>query len=305
MWKFSNLNSGCNHWPPDVGQQQLNPDSSVFPTYANTIGFFSRSSSTPFPGFGVQGGPLYLNSHFISPLNIQGFQRANGSSGLNASTPTKRFLVFDHSGDQISVKFSSVANPFQSLNPTLPSSTARYAYASNSHGSNKQAEMHEDTEEIDALLYSDSEFSFESEEASTGHSPLNMNEEVTIHPIPAKRRKLNVNHSAVDESLNETVSSARASNFPKTPSDDNADISYFDSGSNLDESDKEESIETIVKVLRSIIPGGDAMDAAAVLDEAILYLKSLKLQAKSLDATTANIYSLIPDLSLSNIISKS
>lgn len=296
MWKFSNLNSGYNLWPPDIGQQQLNPDSSIFQTYANTIGCFSGNSVIPFSGFGVQGSPLRLNSDFISPLNSQVFNPANSSSGMKASTPTKRLLVFDLSGDEKNLIFSSVANPFQTLNPTLPSSHASYAFASNSHASDEREEMHEDTKEIDALLYSDSEFSFDSKEASTGHSPLNMKdeEEVTSLPTPAKRRKLNLNYSAIDESLMDTASSAKASNSPKTPSDGNANISYVDSGSNLDdesrdEGDKQGRIQTIVKALRRIIPGGDAMDTDAVLDEAIRYLKFLKLQANSMDATTASI----------------
>ncbi|KAL0909059.1 hypothetical protein M5K25_023581 [Dendrobium thyrsiflorum] len=275
MWKFSYLNSGYNLRPPDVGQQQLNPDSLVFPTYTSTtIGCFTSNSITPFPG-----SPLNLNSEFISPLNSQVFKPASGSSRLNASTPAKRFIFYDHSGDQRSLIFSSVNNPFQSLNPTLPSSNASYAFASNSHASNKHEEMHEDTEEIDALLYSDSEFSFDSEEASTGHSPLNIKEEEVMVSIPPKRRKLDLNHhSSIDESLVDTASSARASNLQEIPSDDDADMSYVDSGSNHDESREEsgKQFQTIVKALRRIIPGGDSMDTVAVLDEAIRYLKSLK-----------------------------
>ncbi|XP_020685206.1 transcription factor bHLH143 [Dendrobium catenatum] len=290
MWKFSYLNLGYNVRPPDVGQQQLNPDSLLFPTYTSTtIGCFTSNSITPFPGLGVQGSPLNLNSEFISPLNSQVFNLASSSSRLNASTPAKRFLVYDHSGDQRSLIFSSVNNPFQTLNPTLPSSNASYAFASNSHSNNKHEEMHEDTEEIDALLYSDSEFSFDSEEASTGHSPLNMKEEEVMVSIPPKRRKLDPNHSSIDESLIDTASSAIASNFQEIPSDDDADMNYVDSGSNLDDESRDKQFQTIVKALRRIIPGGDAMDTAAVLDEAISYLKSLKPQANSLDATTASI----------------
>ncbi|KAI0495292.1 hypothetical protein KFK09_025442 [Dendrobium nobile] len=290
MWKFSYLNSGYNVRPPDVGQQQLNPDSLLFPTYTSTtIGCFTSNSITPFPGLGVQGSPLNLNSEFISPLNSQVFKPASSSSRLNASTPSKRFVVYDHSGDQRSLIFSSVNDPFQTLNPTLPSSNASYAFASNSHSNNKHEEMHEDTEEIDALLYSDSEFSFDSEEASTGHSPLNMKEEEVMVSIPPKRRKLDLNHSSIDESLIDTASSAIASNFQEIPSYDDADMNYVDCGSNLDDESRDKQFQTIVKALRRIIPGGDAMDTAAVLDEAISYLKSLKPQANSLDATTASI----------------
>ncbi|XP_078445834.1 transcription factor bHLH144-like [Wolffia australiana] len=45
---------------------------------------------------------------------------------------------------------------------------------------------------------------------------------------------------------------------------------------------KKEKMKKMVKKLRGIIPGGDQMDAPAVLDEAVKYLKSLKVQVKKL-----------------------
>ncbi|XP_020586613.1 LOW QUALITY PROTEIN: transcription factor SAC51-like [Phalaenopsis equestris] len=151
-----------------------------------------------------------------------------------------------------------------------------------------QEEMHEDTDEIDALLYSDSKFSFDSEEASTGHSPLNMNvKDVISSSIPAKRRKLNLDHSPIDESLIDTESQPQLP-ISMTKSDDNADISYVYSGNSVDGGDQER-IHTIINVLRKIIPDGEAMDDAALLDEAILYLSYLKLEANSLDAPTESI----------------
>ncbi|KAK8947101.1 hypothetical protein KSP39_PZI006398 [Platanthera zijinensis] len=58
---------------------------------------------------------------------------------------TKR-LPFKHSRDEKIVAFSSTTNPFDDFNPSSFPRIATSALASN--------EMHEDIEEIDALLYS-------------------------------------------------------------------------------------------------------------------------------------------------------
>ncbi|CAA7408440.1 unnamed protein product [Spirodela intermedia] len=45
---------------------------------------------------------------------------------------------------------------------------------------------------------------------------------------------------------------------------------------------KKERMKKMVKKLRGIIPGGEQMDTPAVLDEAVRYLKSLKVEVKKL-----------------------
>ncbi|KAG6487378.1 transcription factor bHLH144-like [Zingiber officinale] len=45
---------------------------------------------------------------------------------------------------------------------------------------------------------------------------------------------------------------------------------------------KREKMKKMVKTLKGIIPGGDRMDTPAVLDEAVKYLKSLKVEVKKL-----------------------
>uniref|UniRef100_A0A1D1YBB2 Transcription factor bHLH144 n=1 Tax=Anthurium amnicola TaxID=1678845 RepID=A0A1D1YBB2_9ARAE len=45
---------------------------------------------------------------------------------------------------------------------------------------------------------------------------------------------------------------------------------------------KKERMRKMVKTLRGIIPGGDQMDTPAILDEAVRYLKSLKVEVKKL-----------------------
>jgi hypothetical protein len=47
---------------------------------------------------------------------------------------------------------------------------------------------------------------------------------------------------------------------------------------------KKERMKKMVRTLKGIVPGGDRMDTPAVLDEAVRYLKSLKVEVKKLGA---------------------
>ncbi|KAG0499395.1 hypothetical protein HPP92_004086 [Vanilla planifolia] len=287
MWKYNNLNSGYSLWPPDVEQKQ--PSNSICNNPCNC--FLGNA-------LGNQGSSHHLNSAFVPHLNPQRLSPANGCLGPGEPCPTttKRFLVFDQSGDQTSLIYSSVAIPCQFFNPPIPASNLNYERASNSHVSKDHEEMHEDTEEIDALLYSESEHTYDSDENSTGHSPLILEEEETDNPpIPAKRRRLEL--PELDPSLTDTASSANLLNYHSFPGDENdTELSYvdgfreqnFQSGEE-DKYAKRERIRRTMDMLRRVIPGGECKDAVELLDEAIRYLKSLRLQAKGLDANTMSI----------------
>lgn len=290
MWEFSNLNSGSAFWPPDAGQPQ---NSIVYPTY----GYSYRPSfcGIPFPGFRVQGSFLQFNSAILPPLNTLAPNPAINSSEPE-TTKTKRFLVFDHSGDQTSLVFSSVANPFEGHTPTLPANNATHTYASNTHIS-EEDEMHEDTEEIDALLYSDSEYIYDYEESSTGHSPLDMEEEENASSyLLAKRRR--VDSAEIDALLMDTASSAVTPLPHYLREDGGNDLSFVGCIGKGDDKTgkggrgrcyKRERIRATVSMLKRIIPGGQSKDTASVLDEAIQYLKSLKLQAKAMGANSITL----------------
>ncbi|XP_039010249.1 transcription factor bHLH143-like [Hibiscus syriacus] len=108
----------------------------------------------------------------------------------------KRFLVFDQSGDQTTLIFSSAIgtpikgtsgglkspvgwkfndkDPITKVNPNLysePVSTNMF----DENGTDAKSEMHEDTEELNALLYSDDDIYFtDVEVTSLVHSPSTM-----------------------------------------------------------------------------------------------------------------------------------
>ncbi|KAJ6335458.1 hypothetical protein OIU78_012149 [Salix suchowensis] len=128
-------------------------------------------------------------------------------------------------------------------------------------GIDMQTDVHEDIEELNALLYSDddNEYTEDEEVTSTGHSPSTM-----------------------------TTHDKRAIGFEY---EDDAE-SRCDNGNNLVSEEmgsesankrmRKERIRETVSILQNLIPDGKGKDAVIVLEEAIQYLKSLKFKAKAL-----------------------
>ncbi|KAL0721398.1 hypothetical protein Bca4012_035997 [Brassica carinata] len=145
----------------------------------------------------------------------------------------------------------------------------------------KESEMHEDTEEINALLYSDDEDydeyddceSEDDEVMSTGHSPYQVCNKRSFEELdtPCKRQKL----TDKVENISGSSSSLVGSKDEKLPE---SNISTKeDTGSGLsDEQSRKDKIRTALKILESIVPGAKGNEALSLLDEAIDYLKLLK-----------------------------
>ncbi|KAJ9166499.1 hypothetical protein P3X46_021246 [Hevea brasiliensis] len=243
---------------------------------------------------------------------------------VESGCPQKRYLVFDQSGDQTTLIFSpGIGTPQQCFTSWGPNPTAAYnlkrkdpgikenlnihlgAIAADQFGENNgtelQSEMHEDTEELNALLYSDdeSDSTEDDEVTSTGHSPSTMTfhnnhdwfegstEEVASTDGSTKKRKLFAGDSH-SPALMDTASSVKS--IRSFEYDNDAESRCEDGMKALGEMGSEptnkrtrkERIRETVSILQSIIPGVKGKDAIVVLDEAINYLKSLKLKAKTL-----------------------
>ncbi|PSS31597.1 Transcription factor like [Actinidia chinensis var. chinensis] len=243
----------------------------------------------------------------------------------------KRFIVFDQSGDQTTLMFSSgIATPVQCPTSFGPKFNGAYdlnkielgndrgmnhygepvltdEYNEN-HGDDVGSDMHEDTEELNALLYSDDDDdayddSEDDEVASTGHSPgtmmadekqelLEESAEVASFTGPTKRQKL-FNGVYNVPSLMDTASSAKSKRC--SDYEDDAESSCAEGknqglgefGSLLgNKRTRKDKIRETVGILQSIIPGGKGKDAIVILDEAISYLRSLKHKAKALGVDT-------------------
>lgn len=238
----------------------------------------------------------------------------------------KSFVVVDQSRDQTTLIFSSgIGSPVQCLTTLRPKPNA----ACNMNGedlgikrdsnylsgptlidefnenprTDMQSEMHEDTEELNALLYSEdeSDYTEDGEVTSTAHSPCTMpshdkkdwcegsTESVASSAGPTKKRKLCDGVYDHLPLLMDTASSMK----PNRPSEYESDAESSCANGNNEGSGemgflsgnkkmKKEKIRETVNILQSIIPGVGGKDAIAVLDETIQYLKSLKHKAKAL-----------------------
>ncbi|KAL0792161.1 hypothetical protein Bca101_063538 [Brassica carinata] len=174
----------------------------------------------------------------------------------------KGLMILDQSGNQtrlLQCPFPLTAEPVK-LQRGVEEFDEKYI-------NGKESEMHEDTEEINALLYSDDgEEDCESDDdevMSTGHSPYSVEQVCNKRQLeeidgPCKRQKLIENISGSSSLLVGTSTKE-------------------DTGSGLsNEQSRKNKIHTALKILESIVPGAKGNQALLLLDEAIDYLKLLK-----------------------------
>ncbi|GER30418.1 transcription factor, partial [Striga asiatica] len=216
--------------------------------------------------------------------------------------PQKRFLIFDQTGNQTKLFFSPSFSPQnQSFPPTAKGPFGEMAAGVNTeflanpifeekwdenHLSDGEGEndVPEDSDEIDALFYSDSEFDDKYDDdddddddvASTDHTPFTIEEgynikeklfeEQTENVVdsngPQKRQKL------LDGTLNKSVA------IYGNP--------YVDKETDSVKREKKVKIRQAMGILESIIPGLNVKHPLSVIDKAIVYLKSMKTEAEAL-----------------------
>ncbi|KAM7516887.1 hypothetical protein LguiA_006470 [Lonicera macranthoides] len=265
------------------------------------------------------------------PAGIIQNRKGDEVSSLGTGPAQKRFIVFDRSGDRTTFIFSSrIGGPVQypPLDPlNYPSSNLKKdepetkgetfcpfgPFLSGEYNQENQkddvgSEMQEDSEEIDALLYSDDDFdedndySEDDDVMSTGHSPSMVTahgkeewteesgEDVGSSGGPTKRQKLSNGGYSVP-SFVDTASSVKSGrccfeyvgDAESCCGESKAQVwRELESLSGKKRSRKAKIQETL-SILESIVPGGsDGKDAIGVIDEAIRYLRSLKVRAKAL-----------------------
>lgn len=308
------------------------------PTYLNSSTCIFPAVST-FRGLAAPSIPS-LKSELTN--EVQGFlQHHNADTSLNEThvgealqnaNPSwqKQLLIFDHSDNKTRLFYGPVVPLVQS--PTVPATKFAQSYVNGEgrvsnvgqkhlanyslleesvkdHIVDEESEMHEDTEEINALLYSeddsDDEYDDDDEVTSTDRSPLatkstyviqeqfeDTKEEVTSSYWPNKRLKLidgdcNISSLPVNRSnlarSNETcdcVSDAESKNSSgwaysvnKTKVDDSVvcDIKL-----------KKDKIRESLRVLENLIPGAKGKEPMLVIDETIEYLKLMMSQSGAL-----------------------
>ncbi|XP_039038690.1 transcription factor bHLH145-like [Hibiscus syriacus] len=328
-WQSPNLNSSPA--PPAFGLQSSNPPFMNFgtntrtsPVHANpelsylqvSQGNESRGWSYCLPrfrlAFALASNSFLKEQPLANPCeNCKGSGIPKEGSGVAEN----RFLVFDQSGDQTTLIFCSafgtstkgltswgpkspVAGNFNGEDPIAKLSGNIHSGPISKDifdedGIDVQSEMHEDTEELDALLYSDdddSEYTEDEEVMSTGYSPNTMTGQDEQFEGSCKEAATRVTkkRKLLDGSINSLLAMDTANDAVYGDDADSSCDSGQNPGSsgNMDSSSgnkriRRDKIRETVSVLRSIIPGVEGKDAVAVLDEAIDYLKSLKYKAKT------------------------
>lgn len=211
-----------------------------------------------FPNDGF-GGDYTFNNTSDDPYNygVPGMHSLGASpAGMRNEYPSssrgvelqpwetcpKNYVIFDRTDNRSRIMY----HPSMAHNFGSPNPHV------GNYGNEQLSYIKEETEDINALLSSGGEEEdVDDDVVSTGRTPSNWR---GISPDSSCARSGKQKSSSAYQSSNTASCSER----------------------------KREKTKKMVKALRGIIPGGKKMDTPAVLDEAVRYLKSLKMEAKKL-----------------------
>lgn len=309
--EFFPVNTNLSWVTADVGQDARFSDFIGRVPMVEALTLFGRHVPS-FQGATISPNPPLSLKQFLFPAELCWKPSPSEAS----FTELKRYLIFDQSRDETRLILSSLHIPGHASIDPLRKPAHAYELPLEYHGIkveknglhlsglldgssedhlNEEASCsHEDTEEIDALLYSDD--NEDDDEVSTGHSPLDVNkeeenkkkhledhgEEVDSSECSPKRRK------ALDGGCLRTP--LMGTSDVVSPLGHNAD----ESGANFSSSDAKTDpdigcqrpmkgkIHDMVSILQSLIPGVKGKDPLLVIDDAIKYLKQLKVETETL-----------------------
>ncbi|KAM7269928.1 hypothetical protein ACFE04_029142 [Oxalis oulophora] len=225
------------------------------------------------PYFANQMGNNYENFHvppdYGSNLPFDGIPTTpfHGIEFQPSEVCPKNFVIFDQTDHRSQIMY----HPTISHKFTAPSLNEHAAYFDRNFQTNdinyvdrEISEQKEDSDDIDALL--------SSEEEENGGSD---NEEVSTG-----RTFGNYGCNSPDS----------CSNYSSKPGKISSSSFTAESSSRSGAQGKRHKMKKMIKGLRGIVPGGDQMNTTAdVLDEAVQYLKSLKVEAQKLGVELANV----------------
>ncbi|KAK7302563.1 hypothetical protein RJT34_13455 [Clitoria ternatea] len=322
-WPSPYLNCSCTLAEPSscVHSAYLNSNTCIFPAAS----VFPGSTAPAMPNLKTELTNEYHNSQSC----LKEAHTGGAMQNANYASLQKNLLIFDHSGNKTRLLYSPVFPLVQS--PIVTATKCAQAYDVNQeaqaakvgqkhlpiyslpeesdkdHIINEVSEMHEDTEEINALLYSDdSDFSSDGDDevTSTGHSPMvtkrtnvmqeqfeDTKEEVASSDWPNKRQKLFDGGYNRLSPLVDSVTSVRLNEMCEYVSD--AESKYSSSrvysarqtkGDNSTAADfqlKKDKIRESLRVLENLIPGAKGKHPLLVIDDTIEYLKSFMSQTQT------------------------
>ncbi|XP_051148905.1 transcription factor bHLH143-like [Andrographis paniculata] len=252
--------------------------------------------------------------NLLTGLFESGQRAAPASTGIAHNR--KQFLVFDHSGHKTTLIYSSgvqtlsecgakgTENPptsyiFSKDPERIRGDLWRANTADESIGDDDESrnEMQEDTEELNALLCSDGNSDFTSddnEEASTGHSPSSMTDNGVHDPVEESETGEEVDSLVVTpqskrqklldggEGYGEWEDRDSWKRSMPSLEDEKEELESWQSGKKRW---RKERIRETLSILQRLIPNpsvNNGKGAVYVIDEAIRYLKSLKAESGAL-----------------------
>lgn len=276
---------------------------------------WQSTNPNPFP-FGLRprfnGNPSFRNTTNGNPSVFTSLVNPIPKEKLPVSENEfqKKFLVFDQSNDRTTLIYSSGPIQYHLPKPQLNLNPKRGFPVIEKHegigcsnpfhddGNDAGSEMHEDTEELRALLYSDDDeidYSEDEEERSTGHSPSTMMgfdrresadenaEQVASSTGPRKRHKLDTGGYDVLDTASSGKSGVNCSGEAEVSSCGGVADVGSESFPVAGKRSRKENLRETIRILENLIPGGkNGKDAMMILDEAINYLRILKVKAKAL-----------------------
>ncbi|KAF8410986.1 hypothetical protein HHK36_003525 [Tetracentron sinense] len=251
-------------------------DNCLLPTDASLSGPFMQSDKQLYPrkvvpplAYQASSGYMYNSpvAPTVGPALPPGTKHSRSLHGVEfqpSEVCPKNFIIFDQTDDRSRIMFHPVlAHKFN-----CPGFDIRATYTQD-NGGNIDAEdskressssLKEDMEDIDALL------SLEEEEEEKDDDDDDDEELVST----ARTRRSNSPDSY--STCGSKPRKPRLSSIQKSS----------DSGGSCNGERKQQKMKKMVKALRGIVPGGDQMNSAALLDEAVRYLKSLKVEVMKL-----------------------
>lgn len=192
----------------------------------------------------------------------------------------KNFVIFDQTYDRSQVMYhpelthklmntpslNALASTFQN---EYVASTYQNEYVGGSYGNYDQevsSSHQEDPNEIDALLSADEDYEDDDDEG---------NEEGDSEEVSTAR-------NSYRDYGNTSAESCCSSYGYNNNNNSSRKQSLSGSASSNNDGKGRKKMKKMMGVLRRIVPGGEQMNTACVLDEAVQYLKSLKIEAQKL-----------------------
>ncbi|OVA17113.1 Myc-type [Macleaya cordata] len=225
--------------------------------------FYNRNAVPPL-SYQVGGG--YINAPMAPTLPpcAKQLRPFNGVELQPFEVCPRNFIIVDQTDNRSRIMFHpALAEKFNYPDFDVQDNGMMKDTAAGTGTENRESSypMKEDTEDINVLLSLDGEEEEEEEDEDE--------EEVST------ARTLGSSGSSSPDSC-----STYGSRPSKVRLSSSTQKSFSCSSSKSER--KRQKMKEMMKALRGIVPGGDQMNSAAVLDEAVKYLKSLKVEVKKL-----------------------